>query len=207
MLISCHAENDSGDRFPTAIVALVQSIGTVGPLDSIFGLPTHPMAAAIAAVLLSLSAIGAIAMALIPRWCRRFGILVWPLIGVSTLACLIAQGSGEALAKHIATPPQHAYLGAQLKYLGAALIVVTFVLWLLDHRTGGPRPLSVKVLAAVVIVIALMAIVWTVRAGDSGARQLWAPALQRSAALDTLPSHSGPLQSGRLVWGRSHWSR
>lgn len=168
------------------MVAHVQSIAAAGPLDSLLGVPTHPVAAAVASVLLALAALGAIMMALSPRWCRRFGILIWPLIGVATLLCVVAAASGEALARHGVTPAtQHARLGAQLKYLGAALIVVAFVLWLLDHRTRGPRPLSVKVLAVVVGVIAVMAIVWTVRVGDSGARQVWAPKLQQAAVPHT----------------------
>lgn len=150
-------------------------MGLIGPLDTVFGLPTHPLVVHAAVALLPLAALGAIAIALVPRWCRRFGVLVWPLAVLATVACVVAAESGEALAKRVGKPIEHARLGEQLKYLGAALVVLTFVLWLLDHRTDGPRPLSVKILAGVTVAVALLAIVWTVRAGDTGARAVWTP--------------------------------
>lgn len=155
-------------------------LAATGPFDTVLGLPTHPLVVHAVVVLLPLVAIGAIAIALSPRLSRRFGILVWPLAGVATLSAMAAEQTGEAMAARVGWPAVHAQLGEQVKYLGAALIVVTMVLWLLDRQTPGPRPLSVRILAAVVIVIAVMAIVWTVRSGDTGARAVWGSVVQES---------------------------
>jgi len=164
-----------------AIVALVQGymdyFGATTPMNTIFGLPTHPLVVHAAVVLIPLAAIGAIAVALVPRWSRRYGALVWFGTILGTASCLLAAASGEDLAARVGTPAAHALLGEQMKYLGMALFVVTFVLWLLDHRADDVRQVSVKILAGVVIALAVMALVWTVRTGDTGARAVWEPLL------------------------------
>lgn len=156
-----------------AMLTLAQGLlAAANPFDTINGLPLHPLVVHVPVVLLPLSALGAIIIAFVPRWSSRFGVLVWLGAGVSLAFALLAEKSGEALAQRVGNPKVHAELGEQLKFYAFGLLVVTFILWLVDRR-GNRRTLLTKLLAALVILVALAAIWGTYRAGESGATAVW----------------------------------
>lgn len=151
-------------------------------LDTVGGLPVHALVVHAAVVLLPLTALGAVLISIKPAWSRRFGIIV-VLIGLlAAVATVIAKESGERLAAHVGLPETHAMLGDRLPLFAALLFVLVLILWLKDRGIPGnrKRPAWVVALAAIVIVASCATVWWTFRVGDSGARAVWDPILQRA---------------------------
>ena len=143
-------------------------------LDAVNGLPLHPLVVHAVVVLLPLAALGLIAISLVPKWSVRFGPLVWPFALVSLASAFVADQSGRELARKVGVPVEHMQFGEQVKFAAAGVLVLSLVVWLLDRRaTKAKRSVPEKILAALAIVVALVAIYLTVRAGDSGAQAVW----------------------------------
>ena len=144
-------------------------------LDTIAGLPAHPLLVHGAVVLAPLSAIGAVVMAVWPRFARRFGVLVVAVAGLAFVSSALAKLSGEELAKRVGTPQPHAELADPLPILMLLLALIVTGLWLLDRGrpTNRSRPVLVIVLAVAVVVMSLVVTYWTVRVGHSGAEAVW----------------------------------
>jgi hypothetical protein len=159
----------------------MQALQASGPFDTFTGLPVHALVVHAVVVLVPLTAVGAIAIALVPRWSVRFGVLVPLLALASTVASVVAQKSGEQLAQRVGVPAVHSELGAGVKWWAAALLVVTTALWWADRHRDGRRSTGVKVLAGLVVIVALGATGWVVRTGDSGARAVWEPVISSTS--------------------------
>jgi uncharacterized membrane protein len=144
-------------------------------LDTIAGLPAHPLLVHGAVVLAPLSAIGAVVMAVWPRFARRYGVLVVAVAGLAFVSSALAKLSGEELAKRVGTPQPHAELADPLPILMLLLALIVTGLWLLDRGrpTNRSRPVLVIVLAVAVVVMSLVVTYWTVRVGHSGAEAVW----------------------------------
>lgn len=144
-------------------------------LDTIAGLPAHPLLVHGAVVLAPLTAIGAVVMAVWPRFARRFGVLVVAVAGLAFVSSALAKLSGEELAKRVGTPQPHAELADPLPILMLLLALIVTGLWLLDRGrpTNRSRPVLVIVLAVAVVVMSLVVTYWTVRVGHSGAEAVW----------------------------------
>jgi hypothetical protein len=152
------------------------------------GLPLHPLIIHVVVVFAPLTAIAAIAYAVMPRW--RWW-LRWPLVASSVIAAgaaIIAVKSGLALEtqRHLQALPEmqiHAHRGRILRWILLAFLVpVALSAWLLGGPsalasgagTRQPRPAVVTVtLSAVLVVGALVVLVSVFLTGDSGARTLW----------------------------------
>lgn len=171
-----HHGSADGWRMFTLVVLLAGA----NPFDTINGLPVHALVVHAVVVLVPLSALGAIGMALVPKWSVRFGVLVWPLALIATGFAFVADKSGKQLALRVGKPMPHAELGEQMKYFAAALAVVTFVLWFVDRRATGRRSVLTKILAVIVIAVALVSCVWIYRVGDSGAKAVWTTIIQNT---------------------------
>lgn len=170
---------------------MIALLAASSPYDTIFGLPVHTLVVHAVVVLLPLTALAAIVMALRADWSRRLGLVTTVAALVCTGASYVAGKSGQVLQSRIDTPlaktihaeiATHASVGRQVKYVALALLVVVALLWWVDRRSrdGGRRTLLAIVLAVVTAVVAVGAIVWTVRAGDSGARAVWSPIVKNT---------------------------
>jgi len=149
--------------------------------DTVFGLPVHALVVHAVVVLVPLTAMGAIAIALVPRWSRRFGVLVVLGAFVSVGAAVVAERSGKQFASRVGYPETHATLGEKEKWLAALLFVVVLVLWLWDRRhTDGPRTPGVKILAGFVVVVAIVAAGWTIRTGHTGSQAVYEKVIQNT---------------------------
>lgn len=153
-------------------------------LDTLNGLPLHPLVVHGVVVLLPLAVLGTIAIALRPRWRHRFGLLVLGIAAVGTLFIPLATSSGEAFEQRVGDPGTHAELGDQLIWFALPMLVFVAVLVFLDRRgrtdgqwpaPGEPSPRSgqITAIAALSVVAALAAGVQVYRVGDSGARAAW----------------------------------
>lgn len=154
-------------------------------MDTLNGLPAHPLFVHVVVVLLPLAAICAVLGVVWPAARRKLGIIT-PIVALVALIFVpLTTGAGEALEKK--TPPdalveRHAELGDQALIWAAPLFVFAFLWWAL--HTGwvetklsgldGRARTGINIVTAVVLVVfAVGTIVMVYRIGDSGARAVW----------------------------------
>ncbi|HWI42221.1 MAG TPA: DUF2231 domain-containing protein [Nocardioides sp.] len=158
--------------------------------DLINGLPVHPLVVHAVVVLLPLAAVGTVAIAIRPRWRRKYGVLVVAAAGLSAVLLPVATSSGEALEKRVGDPGHHAALGEQLIWFAIPLLALaaalTYLSWRADPAEAGaaaaPSPATdaaasrlgwTRAVAVLAVVAALATAVQVYRVGDSGARAAW----------------------------------
>lgn len=153
-----------------------------GLLDTVAGLPMHPLIVHGAVVLVPLAALGLMLMAVRPSFSRRFGVLIVIVAGVAAVTAFAAKLSGEELAERVGTPAIHAELGNVLPLIALGLFVLGLVFWLVDRGIPGnkPRPGWLVVFAIVLVLAAALAIFWTIRVGHSGAEVTWGGVVERT---------------------------
>ena len=142
------------------------------------GLPLHPLVVHAAVVFGPLSALAALAYALVPSWRDR---LRWPalvavLLATATIWVAYLTGVSFRNSKDFfstgalgAKIQHHQALAGVLRLVTSAFAVVTVLAVVLHERRGGVR----VALAALVSVAAIATLVWTVLTGDAGARAVW----------------------------------
>ena len=148
--------------------------------DTVNGMAAHPLFIHIVVVLLPLSAIGMIALVVIPQFrgnVQKYFVAAGVLI--SLVGAFVAKESGQALAEVRGVTNEHQDWGNRTFYLAIALVVIS-ALWLwLDAK---PKSVARTVTGIMVVIVSLAAIISTVLTGDSGAQQVWAESTQSSAA-------------------------
>lgn len=151
-------------------------------LNSIFGLPAHPLIVHAAVVMLPLAAVTLIVAALIPRARRVAAPLALGLAFVATVAVSLAQGSGEQLqgqVKETALVLQHAEAAdAVLPWAIVVLLAAVAVTAVGPiQRRLGHRSLSPKLVNGTIAVLALVAgtgaTITVIDVGHSGAKATW----------------------------------
>ena len=163
------------------------------PLFTINGLPVHPLLVHVVVVLVPLAAVGAIVIALVPNWRRRYWlpVLVVAVLGITTIP--FAQQAGRQLIEYLggASNPdlqRHAAYGnGLLPYalaFGGTLIILLVAGWFADQErkvateeaTDKPSKVwrIISIVASVAVVVAavtvIVEVVWT---GDSGSAAVW----------------------------------
>jgi hypothetical protein len=143
--------------------------------DTAFGLPLHPLAVHAAVVLVPLAALGALIMAVSPRLSRRYGGLIVVTGVAAFVASFVAKEAGEALAVKVGLPGEHAQLGDVVPLLTLLLAVALVGFWLVDRGIPGnrSRPWWLRGAAAILVVLGVLATIWAVRAGHTGAELVW----------------------------------
>lgn len=143
--------------------------------ETIAGLPLHPLVVHAAVILVPLTALGAILMALFPRFSRRFGVLVVIVGIIGAVSAWIARVSGGTLATSVPVTAEHSEWGHRMPLAAAALAVLTIVFWLFDRGIPGNRrrPWWLIVLGVVLVVVSLVAVYFTIVTGHSGAESVW----------------------------------
>ncbi len=143
--------------------------------DTITGLPIHPLVVHAVIVLVPLSALGAIAVALRAPWDRRYGWLVVLGALVATGSSFVAKESGEALASRVGLPEDHAEIAELMPVFSGLMLIAVTALWWYDRGGDDRRTTMRTVLAVLTILTAVVALLWAVRAGHSGATAVWKP--------------------------------
>lgn len=153
-----------------------------GILDTVAGLPMHPLIVHGAVVLVPLAAVGLMLMAVRPAFSRRFGVLVVIVAGVGALASVAAKLSGDELAERVGTPEVHAELGDLMPWVALGLFALGLLFWLVDRGIPGnkPRPGWLVVYAILLVLAAAFTVYWTIRVGHSGAEATWADVVERT---------------------------
>ncbi|RPA57293.1 hypothetical protein EF294_18680 [Gordonia oryzae] len=155
-------------------------------MDTINGIPAHPLFVHLAVVAIPLAALLAGVGAVWPSARRRLGIV--PLL-VATIALVVTPlttSAGEALQQKTAPNPdlvRHAELGDQMIAWVATLFTLTVLWWAAhDERILArvPRRPSAQVsrtitviLAVAIVIVAVGTLVMVVLVGDAGARSVW----------------------------------
>ena len=167
-------------------------------LDTVDGLPVHPLVVHAVVVLLPLAVLGTILVAVLPRWRVRYGGLNALVAVVGTALCPVATSSGENLERRVGDPGAHAELGDQLVWFALPVALLAIALWWMQRRhrdaatdapgaTGarGGAPRAVRglgVVAVLSVVAAVAAGVQVYRVGDSGAEAVWADQMTSAPA-------------------------
>ena len=114
-------------------------------------------------------------MACWPRFSRRFGPLVVLIACVSVGLSVLSEETGERLAARVGLPQAHSELGAKMPLIALAFFAVLLAFWLVDRGIPGNRfrPIWVRLLAALLIGLAVLATIWVIRVGHSGAEATW----------------------------------
>jgi uncharacterized membrane protein len=154
--------------------------------DTVFGLPLHPLVVHAVVVLAPLAALLVVAIALRPSW--RTGPLAWLTVFLATLAAVatpVATQSGEALARRVGDPEQHAALGEALIYFMVPLLAAAVALVLMGYRqrrealrvssptVAAARSPLTTLIAVAAVVVAVAAVVQVAFVGHSGASATW----------------------------------
>jgi uncharacterized membrane protein len=148
--------------------------------DSFLGVPAHPLFVHVPIAFIPLAALGAIALALQPRWRPSYGWLVVLFTALGAAGAQLATGSGESLeeGRQIRDIGDHPELGELARTLGVILLALVVTLYLLerwrDHSRLRRVPAWVTpVVAALTVVGAIGATAAVVAAGHTGAKSVW----------------------------------
>lgn len=146
-------------------------------LDTVGGLPAHPLLVHAPLVLIPLVSLSAVGMVASVRFSRRYGSAAAVLSALALISAVAAKLSGEAWSEQVGVPQPHADLADPLPVIVLLQALLVSLLWLLDRGrpTNRSRPLPVWLLSALVLVMSVIAVYWTVRVGHSGAEAVWAP--------------------------------
>lgn len=148
--------------------------------ETVLGLPLHPLVVHAVVVLLPLSALGAVAVALVPRWQRPYGALVAAGAVAGAASAYVAREAGLALAASLQLGgpvaekvDQHSRYGLYvvLSSVPFALLAVGAVLAALRGASPGTQ----RLVAALSAVAGLVVAVLVVLAGHSGSQAVWDP--------------------------------
>ncbi len=177
-----------------------------GIFDTISGLPLHPLVVHLAVVGLPVAALGVLAILVVPRWRRTFGWLTMAALGGGTVASFVAKESGEALAKRVGLPVDHAAWGDRLPPVAFLLFVVTAIWFMLARNADsasaagkgrGKAPVAaapatrntLELLTRIAAgVLALVTLGVTVLVGHSGATAVWSGKINASSTSTTVPT-------------------
>jgi uncharacterized membrane protein len=155
-------------------------------------LPNHPLLVHIPVVLVPLAALGAIAIAVRPKWMTHYGFLLLGTTAVGFVGAVLAAGTGEDLLEQFTNAGQtisptlqhHVDMGDTARGVSGlfflmVLLWVGFAWW---RRRAGEEQAAAKVrrpkvLAAVLMVLAIGAGVAATTvitiAGHNGAKSVW----------------------------------
>ena len=177
-------------------------------LDTIAGLPVHPLVVHFAVVLLPLATFALIIAIYIPRFRTRYSFASLVGVFLGTGAAVVAKQSGEALAARIGTPKTHADYGNILPLVSAVFFVAAF-LWYRSVR--GKARTSNSMLGHATALLGVGVLLLTFLTGHTGAEAVWKGRLVtkssssqssgsttkvKSYSLATVAKHS----SGKSCW-------
>lgn len=172
-------------------------VRTVPGMDSLLGLPAHPLIVHIPVAMLPLAALGVLVMLLRHSWYERYRWAVLAVGAIGTFGAILATASGEDLEHTIGRVEgreavraihEHAEAGELARTLAivffVALAAWVVVPWFLDRRAkvssvgaaanAGSMPRWLRpVLMALVAVTAVASMITIVNAGHSGASEAW----------------------------------
>ena len=146
-------------------------------MERIFGLPAHPLIVHFPVVAIPLMALAVIALIARPRWLDTVGPGVALFSVATAIATFLATSSGAALSELLDAGERidvHRTLGEQLRLivLVQAVTIVAIVTNNVTDFFQRDHPLH-RVVSGLALVTSIVAVIWTIRTGHSGAEQSW----------------------------------
>lgn len=146
--------------------------------DTIFGLPVHALVMHVVVVLVPLAAAGVVAIAAVPRWRERYGVVVLAIATAGLAAVPVATRSGGKLEDRLGASGvvarqinQHQVWGQRVIWPTLAMWLLAVALVLMDRQ--GRRGTAVKVVAVFAAVAALGAVAAVTITGHLGSTAVW----------------------------------
>jgi hypothetical protein len=154
--------------------------------DTFRGLPVHSLVVHAVVVLIPLGALGVFAIAIVPRWRKRFGVAVLGIVTIGLVSVPVATKSGLLLKARIHASGitlkqinHHEKMGKLVIYPALALWILALALVLVDRRGRSGRP--VMVLAVLAVLAAGAATAQVAITGELGSTAVWSCTLATSA--------------------------
>ncbi len=159
-------------------------------LDTVFGLPVHPLVVHATVVIVPAAALAVGLAAIWPRFRRWAGLLPLALAAAAVVLVPISTQSGEALAERVGEGglvERHEDLGRGLLPWVLLLLLGAVLLYVSDRRTtsrpsGGAPSTGSRVLAVSAVVVSLVAAAGTTvqvaLIGHSGATAAWSSVVE-----------------------------
>ncbi|MHA6526025.1 DUF2231 domain-containing protein [Tessaracoccus sp. G1721] len=143
-------------------------------LDTVLGLPLHPLVVHAVVVLLPLVALGVMALAVVPRWRARFALPLLGLLVVGAGSAVVAMLSGNELAERVGIPATHQTLGTTLAFSAVGYLVFAggWLWWVRGEEDDEPSTAR-DVAGWVAAGLSAAIIALTVLVGHSGATAVW----------------------------------
>ena len=149
-------------------------------IDTLFGLPAHPLVVHAAVVLLPLAAVGLLLVAAIPRARRLYAPIVLGISLAATVAVGLAQQSGEALEDRVVETElveEHTEQGETVLPWAIAVTVMSALVAVEPYTRNRLGRLSARVVTAGLVGASLgvaAGATWTIiDVGHSGATSVW----------------------------------
>ena len=179
-------------------------------LDTIAGLPVHPLVVHFAVVLLPLAAFSLMISIYIPRYRKSYAFASLVGVFLGTGAAVVAKQSGEALAARIGNPATHANYGNILPLVSALFFAIS-LLWYRTIRKSSN--IKATPLGHVTALVGIAVLVLTFLTGHTGAEAVWKgrlPAKSSSSTSTTTPAKVDKTYSAaevaKHVTGKSCWT-
>jgi len=150
-------------------------------------LPVHPLINHAVAVLVPVSALGAILLVVFAKLRSNYSVLLLITVISASISAFIAENSGEALANRVGSPGEHAIQGERLFKI-VLVFTLIYILWFAIHKKyivikGAQRVINTG-LSASLVATAVASAALTFIVGHSGAAATWE---DRIAATVTQP--------------------
>lgn len=166
-------------------------------MESIFGIPAHPLFVHIPVVLIPLAAVGVIVMVIRPAWWERYKWATLAIAGVGMAGSIIAAGTGEELEEAVENTAPRQLLRAHVEagemsrtvsiaffvVLLAAVVVLPWWMRRRSNQAGTERstesiasgsPTWLRRIVSIVLVLTALGASWTVYdAGHTGTKSVW----------------------------------
>lgn len=146
---------------------------------SIDGLPLHPLVVHAVVVLVPLSTLGALLVALRPRWAPAYAPLVAVGAVAGALSAFVAARAGNALEAELGYSGdaltllmEHGRWGTYVVNLGAGFALAAVAAVVLGSRLGAGTRWP-RVASWVAVALGVAATVFTFLAGETGAESVW----------------------------------
>ena len=137
-------------------------------LDTISGLPVHPLVVHFAVVLLPLATTAILLSIYIPKFRKVYAFAASLGVFLGTGAAIIAKQSGEELAARLGNPQEHANYGNLLAWSSVSFLLLV-IYWYRNIRLSN----SLKLGSHVTAVAGVMILGLTFVTGHSGAQAVW----------------------------------
>ena len=169
-------------------------------MDLIMQLPVHPLINHAVAVLVPVSALGAILLVVFAKLRSNYSLLLLITVISASISAFIAENSGQALAIRVGSPGEHAIQGERLFKI-VLVFTLIYILWFAIHKKyivikGAQRLINTGVSASLVAT-AVASAALTFIVGHSGAAATWEDRIAASVTQPLAPDSPPADSSGK----------